>query len=48
MTKTELIEALVDTEGITLKAAETAVTTTFKSMEKALSNSGRIEIRCFG
>jgi len=48
MTKTELIQALADAEGITLKAAEIVVTLTFKSMEKALTNSGRIEIRGFG
>ncbi len=48
MTKTELIEALAKAEGITLKAAEIAVSTTFKTMEKALSDSDRIEIRGFG
>jgi len=48
MTKSELIEALAKAEEITVKAAEVAVNTTFKSMEKALSNSDRIEIRGFG
>jgi len=48
MTKSELIEALADAEGITLKTAEVVVNTAFKTMEKALSNSDRIEIRGFG
>ena len=48
MTKKELIEALADAEGITLKAAEVVVSTTFNTMEKTLSTLGRIEIRGFG
>jgi integration host factor subunit beta len=48
MTKSELIEALAKAEGITLKAAETAVNVTFQSMEQALINSDRLEIRGFG
>jgi len=39
---------LAAAEGITVKAAEVAVNTTFKSMETTLSNSHRIEIRGFG
>ena len=48
MTKSELIEALAKAEGITLKAAESAVNVTFQSMELALVSSDRLEIRGFG
>ena len=48
MTKSQLIEALAKAEGITLKAAETAVNVTFQSMEHALIRSDRLEIRGFG
>jgi len=48
MTKSQLIEALAKAEGITLKAAELAVNVTFESMEKALIQGGRVEIRGFG
>jgi integration host factor subunit beta len=48
MTKSEIIEALAKAEGITLKAAETAVNVTFQSMENALIRSDRLEIRGFG
>jgi integration host factor subunit beta len=48
MTKSQLIEALAKAEGITLKAAETAVNITFQSMEQALIRSDRLEIRGFG
>jgi len=48
MTKSQLIEALAKAEGITLKAAETAVNVTFQSMELALIRSDRLEIRGFG
>ena len=48
MTKSQLIEALAKAEGITLKAAETAVNVTFQSMEQALARSDRLEIRGFG
>ncbi len=48
MTKSQLIEALAKAEGITLKAAETAVNVTFQSMEQALTRSDRLEIRGFG
>ena len=48
MTKSELIEALAKAEGITLKAAETAVNVSFQSMEQALVSSDRLEIRGFG
>ena len=48
MTKSELIETLAKAEGITLKAAETAVNVTYLSMEQALIRSDRLEIRGFG
>jgi len=48
MTKSQLIEALAKAEGITLKAAETAVNVTFHSMEQALIRADRLEIRGFG
>lgn len=48
MTKSELIEALAKAEGITLKSAEIAINVTFQSMEQALVNSDRLEIRGFG
>jgi len=48
MTKSELIETLAKAEGITLKAAETAVNVTFQSMEQSLFRSERLEIRGFG
>ena len=48
MTKSQLIEALAKAEGITLKAAETAVNVTFQSMEQSLIKGDRLEIRGFG
>lgn len=48
MTKSQLIEALAKAEGITLRAAEVAVNVTFESMEKALMQGDRVEIRGFG
>lgn len=48
MTKSMLIESLARAEGITLKAAELAVNVTFESMEKALIQEDRVEIRGFG
>jgi integration host factor subunit beta len=48
MNKSDLIEKLAQAEGIALKAAEIAVNTTFDSMDKALSQKGRVEIRGLG
>ena len=48
MTKSQLIETLAKTEGITLKAAEHAVNIAFENMEKALEKGDRVEIRGFG
>ena len=48
MTKSELIQRLAETEGITLKAAEVAVSTVFDSMIDTLVKNGRVEIRGIG
>ncbi len=48
MTKSELIERLAQAEGITVKAAEVAVNTVLSSMEEALVEGDRIEIRGLG
>ncbi|MDY6862362.1 MAG: HU family DNA-binding protein [Thermodesulfobacteriota bacterium] len=48
MTKSQLIEALAKEEDITLKIAEVVVNTTFNSIEKALINGDRVEIRGIG
>jgi integration host factor subunit beta len=48
MTKRELIIAVAAAEGITMKEAELAVKAVFTSMERALENEDRIDIRGFG
>jgi len=48
MTKSQLIEALAKEENITLKIAEVVVNTTFDSIENALVNGDRVEIRGIG
>ncbi len=48
MTKSQLIEALAKTEGITLKLAEVIVNTVFDTMEEAMVKGDRLEIRGFG
>lgn len=48
MKKSDLIERLALAEGITAKAAQTVVETTFESMSGALVNGDRVEIRGFG
>ena len=48
MTRRELIAAVAATRGITIKEAEMAIKTVFGSMERALTEHGRIEIRGFG
>ena len=48
MTRNELIQLLAKAEGITLKAAELAVSRAFESITQTLLGSGRIEIRGFG
>jgi len=48
MTKSDLIKAVAEKEGLTLKMAERAVNTVFDSMEQALAQGERVEIRGFG
>ena len=48
MTRRKLIAAVAAAEGITIKEAEMVVTTVFGSMEQALAEEDRIEIRGFG
>jgi len=48
MTRRKLIAAVAAAEGITIKEAEMAVKTVFGSMEQALADEDRIEIRGFG
>jgi integration host factor subunit beta len=48
MTRRELIAAVAAAEGITVKEAEMVVRTVFGSIEEALTNEERVEIRGFG
>lgn len=48
MTRRELIAAVAAAEGITFKEAELAVKVVFGSIEEALSDGDRVEIRGFG
>ena len=48
MNKSKLIDVLAKRENLTIKAAEDAVNTFFKEMEKSLKRNDRIEIRGFG
>jgi integration host factor subunit beta len=48
MNKSDLIRLLADKEGLTLKTAESAVNTVFNSIEQALIQGDRVEIRGFG
>ena len=48
MTRREFIAAVAATQGTTIKEAEMASKTVFGSMERALTEHGRIEIRGFG
>ena len=48
MTRRELIAATAAAEGITMKEAELAVRTVFGSIEQALVDGNRVEIRGFG
>ncbi len=48
MTKSELIDAVVEKSGITRKQAEQIVRLLFDSMTEALVKGDRIEIRGFG
>ncbi|MBJ94348.1 MAG: integration host factor subunit beta [Rickettsiales bacterium] len=48
MTKSQLIDAVAASSGLTRKNAEEVVTTIFASMSNALIRGDRIEIRGFG
>ncbi len=48
MNKSQLIEALAKQEGLTIKKAELIVNTFFGSIENALIEGDRVEIRGFG
>jgi integration host factor subunit beta len=48
MTKSQLVEVLAKTHGITVKAAEIAVNVALESMAGALVEGHRIELRGFG
>ena len=48
MTRRELIAAVAAAEGVSIKEAELVVKTVFGSMERALTEKDRIEIRGFG
>lgn len=48
MNKSQLIEALAKAENLALKKAEEVVNTVFGSMEDALTQGDRVEIRGFG
>ena len=49
MTKSELIEKVVQSHGmLNMKASEIVVTTIFDSIEEALKSGDKVEIRGFG
>lgn len=48
MTRSELIDALAESRGISRRTAEEVVNLLFDSMRQALCDGGRIEIRGFG
>ena len=48
MTKSELMEALAESRGISRRTAEEVVNVLFDGMRDTLKNDGRIEIRGFG
>jgi nucleoid DNA-binding protein len=45
MGRSQLIEVLAKTEGLTMKKAEAVVETLFEAMAKALEEGDRVEIR---
>ena len=47
MNKRQLIEALADSAGITLRSAEVVVDTAINNLEQALVSGDRVEIRGF-
>ncbi len=48
MTKSELMEALAESRGLSRRTAEEVVNVIFDGMRDALRDGGRIEIRGFG
>jgi len=48
MNKSQLIEALAKEEGLTIKRAEMVINTVFESIEEALIEDDRVEIRGLG
>ena len=48
MNKSQLIEALAREEGLTIKRAEMVINTVFESIEQALIEDDRVEIRGLG
>ena len=48
MNKSEFIEALAKEEGLTIKRAEMVINNVFESIEKALIEDERVEIRGMG
>jgi len=48
MNKSEFIEALAKEEGLTIKRAEMVINNIFESIEKALIEDERVEIRGMG
>lgn len=48
MTKSELIDAIAESRGISRRTAEEVVGVVFDGMRDALCDGGRIEIRGFG
>ena len=48
MTKSELIDALAESRGISRRTAEEVVNVVFDGMRDSLCEGGRIEVRGFG
>jgi integration host factor subunit beta len=48
MNKSQLIEALAKEEDLTIKKAESVINTVFTTIEEALANEERVEIRGLG
>jgi len=48
MNKSDLIQALADKEGLTIKMAEKVVNTVFDLMAQSLAQGDRVEVRGFG
>ncbi len=48
MTKSDLIDALADSQDLPRRTAEEVVNVVFDGMRDALTKGGRVEIRGFG